>query len=135
MAKETGTFQETVDSLLERLNAYLTTKTVVGEAIYINDTVILPLADVQFGVGAGAFVKSDRTNGGGGVTGKMSPSAVLVIQNGKTRVLSIKNQDSLGKLLDMVPDIVEKFTTKNAPQDPEVAQAVDQVKASGETKI
>ena len=135
MAKENGGFQETIDSLLQRMNGYLSTKTVVGEPITVKDTVIVPLADVQFGIGAGAFAKPDRTNGAGGVTGKMSPSAVLVIQNGNARVINIKNQDSVSRLLDMVPDIVNKFTAKNEETDPDVDQAVADVRAAGPTAL
>jgi len=42
----------------------------------------------------------------------MAPSAVLVIQKGTTRLINIKNQDSITKILDMVPDIVNKFASK-----------------------
>lgn len=135
MAKDNGAFQETVDALFQGMNAYLSTKTVVGEAIQIKDAVILPLADVQFGVGAGAFSKPDKTNGAGGVTGKMSPSAVLVIQNGTARVINIKNPDSVSRLLDLVPDIVNKFTSRTAEADPDVEQAVKDVKEAGPTSL
>ena len=37
--------------------------------------------------------------------GKMTPSAVLVIKEGHTRIINIKNQDGLTKLIDLVPDI------------------------------
>ncbi len=40
------------------------------------------------------------------------PSAVLVIQNGTTKLVNIKNQDGITKILDMVPDFVNKFTSK-----------------------
>ena len=40
----------------------------------------------------------------------MTPCAVLVIQNGHTRLVNIKNQDTITKILDMVPDMVDKFT-------------------------
>lgn len=43
-----------VESLLKGMNSVLTTKTVVGEATTVGDTIILPLVDVTFGVGAGA---------------------------------------------------------------------------------
>ncbi len=46
--------------------------------------------------------------------GKVTPSAVLVIQNGCTKLVNIKNQDSITKILDMVPDFVNKFTNKNS---------------------
>ena len=42
---------------------FITTKTVVGEPIKVsNDTVILPLVDVSFGVGAGAVSKEKAGN-------------------------------------------------------------------------
>ena len=44
------------------------------------------------------------------MSGKMSPSAVLLIKNGQTRLVNIKNQDSVNKVLDMIPDIVDRFT-------------------------
>lgn len=40
------------------------------------------------------------------MTGKVSPSAVLVIQNGTTKLVNIKNQDTVTKILDMVPDVI-----------------------------
>ena len=40
----------------------------------------------------------------------MTPSAVLVIQNGSTKLVNIKNQDTITKILDMVPDVVDRFT-------------------------
>lgn len=45
--------------------------------------------------------------------GKITPSAVLVIQNGTTKLVNIKNQDGVTKILDMVPDFVNKFTSRN----------------------
>lgn len=42
----------------------------------------------------------------------MSPCAVLVIQNGKTKLVNIKNQDTITKILDMVPDVVDRFSSK-----------------------
>lgn len=65
--------------------------------------------DVSFGVGAGAFEGDKKNNGGGGLAGKMSPCAVLVIQNGSTKLVNVKNQDGLTKVLDMVPDFVNRF--------------------------
>ena len=102
-------FKDTVNSLFKGLDAFISAKTVVGEAIHVGDTIILPLVDVSFGVGAGAFESDKKSNGGGGMTGKLTPSAVLVIQNGTTKLVNIKNQDGLTKVLDMVPDFVDRF--------------------------
>jgi uncharacterized spore protein YtfJ len=107
-----NTFNSTVESLFKGMDSFITTKTVVGDAIYMNDTIILPLVDVSFGVGAGAFAQDKKNNGAGGMGGKITPSAVLVIQNGTTKLVNIKNQDGVTKLLDMVPDFVNKFTSK-----------------------
>ena len=102
-------FKATVDSLFHGMDSFLTSKTVVGEALHMGDTIILPLVDVTFGVAASAKSENSKHNGGGGMGGKMSPSAVLVIQNGTTKLVNVKNQDGLTKILDMVPDFVNKF--------------------------
>ena len=103
-------FKDTVNSLFKGLDAFISAKTVVGEAIHVGDTIILPLVDVSFGVGAGAF-EGDKKSNGGGMTGKLTPSAVLVIQNGSTKLVNVKNQDGLTKVLDMVPDFVDRFAS------------------------
>lgn len=108
MAQENN-FNETMEALFKGMDSYIDAKTVVGEAIHIGDTIILPLVDVMFGVGAGAYSGDKKNNGGGGMGGKISPSAVLVIQNGTTKLVNVKNQDGLTKVLDMVPDFVNKF--------------------------
>lgn len=107
---ENNIFNTTVESLFKGMDGFITTKTVVGDAIHVGDTIILPLVDVSFGVGAGAFTEDKKNNGAGGMGGKISPSAVLVIQNGTTKLVNVKNQDGLTKVLDMVPDFVNRFT-------------------------
>lgn len=101
-------FKETIESLFSGINGVLSSKTVVGDAIHIGDTIILPLVDVSFGIGAGAFNADHKEKGGGGLGGKMTPCAVLVIQNGTTRLVNIKNQDAITKILDMVPDVIDR---------------------------
>ena len=108
-----NSFHTTVEALFKVMDSFITTKTVVGDAIHIGDTIILPLVDVSFGVAAGAFSQEKKNNGAGGMGGKIMPSAVLVIQNGTTKLVNIKNQDGITKILDMVPDFVNKFTSKN----------------------
>lgn len=124
MAENKGTFQSTVESLMEGMDGFVSSKTVVGEAIHVGDTIILPLVDVSFGMGAGAFIGEKKKNSAGGVGGKISPSSVLVIQDGVTRMVSVKSQDGITKLLDMIPDFVNKFMKKyEEKKDPEAAKA------------
>ncbi len=128
MADKENQFQGVVESLLKGMDTVLSTKTVVGEATQIGDTIILPLVDVSFGVGAGAGSNGEKNSasGAGGLGGKMTPSAVLVIKNGSTKLVNIKNQDAVTKVLDMIPDIVERFTKpKDQNVDISDAEVVD----------
>ena len=59
MANENN-FKETVNSLFKGMDSFISAKTVVGEAIHVGDTIILPLMDVSFGVGAGAFFRREE---------------------------------------------------------------------------
>lgn len=124
-------FSTVVESLLKGLDGFATAKTVVGDTVQIKDTIILPLVDISFGVGAGAALNEERkkNSGGGGMAAKMSPSAVLVIQNGMTRLVNIKNQDTVTKILDMAPDLIDRFKKKDGSVvlDPEMEQAVEDV--------
>jgi len=105
-------FDGLISSLMEGMDGFLSTKTVVGEPTKVGDTIIVPLVDVSFGVGAGA-ARGDKKNGGmGAMNGKMTPSAVLVISNGHTRLVNIKNQDSITKIIDLVPDILDRIAVK-----------------------
>lgn len=126
-----NSFNTTVESLFRGMDSFITTKTVVGDAVHIGDTIILPLVDVSFGVAAGAFSKDKSNNGAGGMGGKIMPSAVLVIQNGTSKLINIKNQDGITKVLDMVPDFVNKFTAKGKSQESEPADE-EAKKAAGE---
>lgn len=133
---ENSKFNETVESLFKGMDAFIAAKTVVGDAVKVNDTIILPLVDVSFGVGAGAFAGDKKNNAGGGMSGKISPSAVLVIQDGATKLVNIKNQDTVTKILDMVPDIVNKFTgkEKKVKEDKDIDEAIENVTIRNENK-
>lgn len=54
-------FSGVVESLMKGMNAVIGTKTVVGDATQVGDTIILPLVDVSFGVGAGASAGDKKT--------------------------------------------------------------------------
>ena len=61
----------------------------------------------------------------GGMGGKMTPNAVLVIKDGHTKLINVKKQDSMTKLLDMIPDLVDRFTQPNMEEDVTKDEAVD----------
>lgn len=109
---DTNNFKDTVSALFKGVDGVVSSKTVVGEAIRADGVTILPLLDVSFGLGAGAFDSDKKEKSAGGIGGKITPSAVLVIKDGTTRLVNIKNQDTVTKILDMVPGILDKFTTR-----------------------
>ena len=104
-----------LDMLFGKMENFISTKTVVGEPIHIADVIIVPLVDVTFAVGAGVSdgkddnKSSDYNAGGGGLGGKITPTAVLVIIDGTVQLVSVKNEDSVKKLIDLVPGIVSKL--------------------------
>lgn len=110
---EGNNFSSTVKALFEGMDSVVSSKTVVGDAIHINGTIILPLVDVSFGIGAGSFNAEKKEKGMGGMGGRISPSAVIVIQDGRTKLVNIKNQDTITKILDMIPDVMDRFSEKD----------------------
>lgn len=120
-------FDSTVEALFRGMDGFLSTKTVVGDAVKFDDgTIILPLVDVSFGVGAGAWAKeAGGTSTGGGLGGKITPSSVVVLKDGHARLVNVKNQDAVTKVLDMVPDLVDRFTNKDGQK--EMQEKVDSV--------
>ena len=92
-------FTSTIESLFKGMDQFVTTKTVVGEPVQVGETIIIPLIDVTCGMAAGAFAEGSKQKdkGCGGMSAKMSPSAVLVIQNGVT------------KLVNVAPDLINRF--------------------------
>ena len=92
-------FNATVAALFKGIDGVISSKTVVGEAIQVGDITILPLVDVSFALGAGAFSGDNKEKGAGGL-------------GGKTKLVNIKNQDAVTKILDMIPDVMDKFKKK-----------------------
>ncbi len=104
--------RNTVESLLSGMDGLVSSKTVVGDTIQVGDTTIIPLVDVSFGIGAGSALGDKKGKGMGGMSGKVTPSSVLVIKDGAVRLVHIKNQDTITKILDMAPELLDRFTTK-----------------------
>ncbi len=108
--------------LLEKLENLIATKSVVGETINVDGVLIIPFIDVSFGVGIGSSSGESTEKGkggadGGGAGAKMSPSAVLVVNGDTVQLVNIKNQDSLNKLIDMVPNVLNKFNLNLGSKD------------------
>ena len=124
---ETNNLNTTVESLMKGMDGLVSSKTVVGDAVRVDNITILPLIDVSFGIGAGSNLSDKKDKGMGGVGGKITPSAVLVIKDGTTRLVNIKNQDTITKLFDLVPEVLDKITTRKEDKvtEEDVADILD----------
>ena len=91
---------------------------------------------MNFGMAAGAFNKQTGNNAAGGIGAKLSPAAVLVISNGKTRLVNIKNQDAISKIIDMAPEIVDRITSffkkEKTEEEEQIEQAVEEASKPAE---
>ncbi|BAK48267.1 hypothetical protein CXIVA_23000 [Clostridium sp. SY8519] len=131
-----NSFGTTVESLMKGMEGFLSSKTVIGEPVQLGNTTLLPLTDVSFGMGAGAFAGEKKRRTGGGIGGKISPTAVIVVQDGSVRMVNIKSQDGITKLIDMIPDFVNRFMDhREAKQYPEKAKARKEARAKAEEEL
>lgn len=101
----------TIEALFQGMQGLVQSKTVVGEPVTVGDATIIPLIEVTAGLASGALDrKKAKTNGAGAMSAKLTPVAMLILQNGNSKLISVKNQDVFTRLLDMIPDAVDKFT-------------------------
>ncbi len=102
--------------------------TIIGEPIETsNNIVIIPISKVGFGFAAGGsefkgetideYSKKEKEEeiqyklpfgGGSGAGVSISPVAFLVIQGNSVKLLPVSHNSALDKLLDYVPDLMEK---------------------------
>ena len=126
-----------LEVLFNKMENFVSTKTVIGDPITIGKVILVPLIDVSFGVGAGAKqnkankVGSDTKNGSAaGLGAKMSPSAILVINDGTVQMVNVNDQNSVNKLIDMIPSIASKIKSFGGSDDedtPETEEPEDSV--------
>ncbi len=115
----------TIQALFKGMEGLVQSKTVVGEPMEVGGATIIPLIEISAGLASGALINnsSSKNNGAGAMSAKMSPVALLIIQDGKTRLVNVKNQDVFTRLLDLIPEAVDKVrhgtVSKQAKADAE----------------
>ena len=105
--------------------------TIVGDPLQIDaNTSIIPISKVTLGFAAGGsefsketieeYNKKDKDEtvqyklpfgGGSGAGVNIVPIAFIVIQNNVVKVLPVNHSSAIDKLLDYMPDLVEKTNT------------------------
>ena len=112
---------ELMENTMSKIRELVDVNTIVGAPITTADGItLIPVSKVSFGFAAGGSDfqtkngrdgKPDPFGGGSGAGVKIEPVAFLIIRDGGVRVLSANAdaQNSVEKLIDSVPDILEKI--------------------------
>ena len=130
--------------------------TIIGEPIEsIDGMTIIPISKVSFGFAAGGSeFKGETVNeyskkeeeelvqyrlpfgGGAGAGASINPVAFLVIQNGTARLLPIEHSSCIDRLMDYVPDLMEKvnqmFNKKMQEQNEKNQKIVEHLRKNSE---
>jgi len=113
---------------LEEIEKVLTTRTIVGEPITIEDKTLIPLISVGFGFGAGgasgkgeAKQKGEGAGGGTGGGAWIRPVAVIIIDKEGVRIEPIRGglSTTIQSIGEAVPKMVEKLAEKWAERKKE----------------
>jgi uncharacterized spore protein YtfJ len=119
---------ESLQEMFSKMEGFISSKTIVGEAINIGDITLVPLIEVSFALGTGgAELGEGSTGGAGGALGaKLSPAAVIVITNGSAQLINVKSQDGVNKLIDMIPGVLSKLKLDGLFNDKKEESAADE---------
>jgi uncharacterized spore protein YtfJ len=110
-----------VKTTLGEIEKVLSTRTVVGEPITIQDVTLIPLISVGFGFGAGggegrgeAKQKGEGSGGGTGGGAWVRPKAIIIIDKEGVRIEPIMGSISyaIEKVGERIPQMVEKCIEK-----------------------
>lgn len=123
------------------LESMVDVNTIVGDMVTSPDgTVIIPVSKVCFGFAAGGSeFNTNKLNkfsenvklpfgGGSGAGVNISPVAFLTVKDGQIKLLNVNGTTSVDKLVDIIPDIVNKANTliERAIQKPKQVLKVEQ---------
>lgn len=106
-----------VEAIIDKVVQSMSTKTVIGEPMEIGSLTLIPIVNVSFGFGAGSGEgKAAHDDGGSGTGGgggaRMKVAGVLVIQGDDVRFIQTGAGGALDKLVDAIPDVLEKVKAK-----------------------
>ena len=113
--------KDNVNNIFDKLQNFMKTETVVGEPIEVGEVTLVPFIELNFGLGTGGGSGTDKESkgdgGGLGSGGKISVSSVLVIKGDHVEMMPIKKSSSIDKLIEMVPEIMDKVDMKKKGEE------------------
>lgn len=116
--------QGLMKTAMESIKAMVDVNTIVGDAVQASDgTLVIPISRVSFGfaAGGGEFSGCCSTSGGdskessqfpfaggSGAGVSIQPVAFMIIGKEDIRLMSVCPNNSVDKLIDLVPDLIKK---------------------------
>jgi uncharacterized spore protein YtfJ len=120
--------EQILDAIGEELGGVAQGDAVVGSPVKLGPATIYPVSMISLGIAGGGGEgeneasekggKRDAGSGTGGGAGvKARPVAVIVFQQDEVSVLPVPHETGpLGRLLERIPDLVERFRSKAPPK-------------------
>ncbi len=102
---------------MEKIRQMVDTDTIIGKAITVDGTTIIPVSKVTYGFGSGGGDIANKNQcqkdlfGGAGAAGiSVIPIAFLHIKNGNLKVTQVEPYfSSVDRMLELAPEIIERI--------------------------
>ena len=130
--------KQVIDSTLENLKKVMSTDTVIGEPIHVNEKVtIIPVSKVSVGFTSGGVDFDSKKNndnkhfgGGNGAGMTVSPIAFLVVSDSGVEILNVNKEpsgaaDTISDLIAKAPDLVNKVKDTFKKKDVKEEETVE----------
>ena len=145
--KESHPIEGLMLTAMSSIREMIDVNTIIGEPIEtLEGLIIIPISKVSFGFAAGGsefkgetmnvYSKKEKEEeiqyklpfgGGAGAGATINPVAFLVVQNGNVKLIPIEHTSYVDRLLDYVPDLIEKvngFINKNVQDNNEKTEKI-----------
>lgn len=117
--------QGLMSTAMQKIREMIDVNTIIGDPITTQDgTTIIPVSKVSFGFASGgsdlpAKVQKDLFGGGSGAGITINPIAFLVVCGGDVKLLQLNDGDTgaVGKAVEMVPEVIDKFAELFSKKD------------------
>ena len=114
-----------MSTAMQKSREMIDVNTIIGDPITTPDgTTIIPVSKVSFGFASGgsdlpAKVQKDLFGGGSGAGITINPIAFLVVCGGDVKLLQLNDGDTgaVGKAVEMVPEVIDKFAELFSKKD------------------
>ncbi len=112
---------EMMATTIQKIRELADANTIIGEPIKTGEITLIPVSTLSFGFGTGGSEFSGKNQkpehnnnfgGGGGAGVKITPVAFIVVNGTTVKMLNMSTpaDTTLDRVVDMVPDLVDKVS-------------------------